>query len=42
MPHLGGDTDAMDARIDRVIAEQVRRLSSGERPANLVIDAGGQ
>jgi phosphoglycerate dehydrogenase-like enzyme len=35
-PHLGGDTDEMDARIDRLIAEQVRRLARGEQPANIV------
>lgn len=40
-PHLGGDTDAMDARIDQVILEQVRRIVAGEPPANLVIDAAG-
>ncbi len=36
-PHSGGDTDAMDARVDAVILEQVRRLEAGEPPANLVI-----
>lgn len=35
-PHVGGDTDAMDDRVDRVILEQVRRLRTGERPLNLV------
>ncbi|AYF99499.1 hydroxyacid dehydrogenase [Protaetiibacter intestinalis] len=38
-PHLGGDTDAMDARIDRVVLEQLRRLRAGEPPLNLVFDA---
>ena len=36
-PHLGGDTDAMDARVDAVVVEQVRRIGSGEPPANLVV-----
>ncbi|MWB98551.1 hydroxyacid dehydrogenase [Agromyces sp. MMS17-SY077] len=36
-PHLGGDTAAMDARIDDVIVEQVRRLAAGEPPANAVL-----
>lgn len=36
-PHSGGDTDAMDARVDAVILEQVRRFEAGEPPANLVI-----
>lgn len=39
-PHVGGDTDAMDRRVDRLVVEQVRRLSAGEPPLNLVIDAG--
>jgi len=36
-PHSGGDTDAMDERVDAVVLEQVRRLEAGEPPANLVI-----
>lgn len=36
-PHLGGDTAAMDARIDAVVREQVRRLDEGLPPANLVV-----
>lgn len=40
-PHVGGDTDAMDARIDRVIVEQVRRLRARERPANLIVARDG-
>ncbi len=39
-PHLGGDTDAMDTRVDRVILEQVRRLSAGEAPLNVVLGPG--
>jgi phosphoglycerate dehydrogenase-like enzyme len=39
-PHLGGDTDAMDVRVDRIVVEQVRRLRAGEPPLNLVIGAG--
>lgn len=35
-PHLGGDTAAMDARVDAVVREQVRRIDAGEPPANLV------
>lgn len=38
-PHIGGDTDAMDDRVDRVIFEQVHRLLRGEAPQNLVYDA---
>ncbi|MCP2636301.1 2-hydroxyacid dehydrogenase [Microbacterium sp. HD4P20] len=40
-PHAGGDTDAMDARVDGLILEQVRRLRAGEAPLNLVYDAAG-
>lgn len=36
-PHLGGDTDAMDTRVDRLVVEQVRRLRAGEPPANVVL-----
>ncbi len=36
-PHLGGDTDEMDARIDELITEQVRRLDQGEQPTNVAI-----
>ena len=36
-PHLGGDTDAMDARVDRIVREQVRRLASGEPPLDVVV-----
>jgi phosphoglycerate dehydrogenase-like enzyme len=39
-PHVGGDTDAMDDRVDRVIREQVRRIRAGEPPANVVVAAG--
>ncbi|BDV29600.1 2-hydroxyacid dehydrogenase [Microbacterium terricola] len=39
-PHVGGDTDAMDDRVDAVIIEQVRRLRAGTRPLNLVHPAG--
>lgn len=39
-PHLGGDTDAMDARVDRIVVEQVRRMRAGEEPLDLVIGAG--
>lgn len=39
-PHVGGDTDAMDARVDRVVVEQVRRMRAGEPPLDLVIGAG--
>ncbi len=35
-PHVGGDTDAMDDRVDRLIIEQVRRIRTGEPPLNLV------
>lgn len=35
-PHLGGDTDEMDRRIDAIIEEQVRRLDQGEPPLNVV------
>ena len=35
-PHIGGDTDAMDTRIDRVVLEQIRRIREGETPLNLV------
>ena len=35
-PHLGGDTDAMDVRIDAIIEEQVRRIGTGEAPLNAV------
>jgi len=38
-PHLGGDTDAMDARVDAIVLEQVRRIREGAAPAHLVIDA---
>jgi phosphoglycerate dehydrogenase-like enzyme len=34
-PHLGGDTDEMDARIDDLVAEQVDRLGRGDQPANI-------
>lgn len=37
-PHVGGDTDAMDGRVDRVILEQIRRLQRGEAPHSLVYD----
>ncbi|MBE1876075.1 2-hydroxyacid dehydrogenase [Myceligenerans pegani] len=47
-PHAGGDADAMDERIDRVVVEQVRRLRAGEPPRNVVagsrpgrVSAGG-
>lgn len=40
-PHVGGDTDAMDARVDRIVIEQVRRLREGEPPLNLVYDTRG-
>lgn len=36
-PHLGGDTAAMDARVDRIVREQVRRLGAGEPPLNPVL-----
>jgi len=36
-PHLGGHTDAMAGRIDRVVLEQVRRLQAGEPPLNPVL-----
>lgn len=36
-PHLGGDTDEMDVRVDELIAEQVARLGRGEQPANIVL-----
>jgi phosphoglycerate dehydrogenase-like enzyme len=39
-PHLGGDTDAMDARIDRIVIEQVRRLESCRPPLHLVAGGG--
>lgn len=39
-PHVGGDTDAMDARVDRIVVEQVRRMRAGEPPLDLVIGAG--
>jgi phosphoglycerate dehydrogenase-like enzyme len=39
-PHVGGDTEAMDRRVDRLVVEQVRRIRAGEPPLNLVIDAG--
>jgi phosphoglycerate dehydrogenase-like enzyme len=39
-PHLGGDTDAMDVRVDRIVVEQVRRIRAGEPPLDLVIGAG--
>jgi phosphoglycerate dehydrogenase-like enzyme len=38
-PHLGGDTDAMDGHIDRLIVEQVRRLDEGLPPLHAVIRA---
>jgi phosphoglycerate dehydrogenase-like enzyme len=36
-PHLGGHTDAMAGRVDRVVREQVRRLRAGEPPLNSVL-----
>lgn len=36
-PHLGGDTAAMDGRVDALVREQVRRIQAGEPPAHLVI-----
>ncbi|MDH6182061.1 phosphoglycerate dehydrogenase-like enzyme [Microbacteriaceae bacterium SG_E_30_P1] len=41
-PHGGGDTDAMTARIDRVVLEQSRRLAAGEPPANAVLGPGAE
>lgn len=38
-PHIGGNTDAMDDRVDRIVLEQVRRLRAGEPPLNLVLAA---
>ena len=38
-PHVGGDTDAMDHRIDAVVVEQVRRIRAGDEPVNLVFPA---
>jgi len=35
-PHLGGHTDAMAGRVDRVVLEQVRRLRAGAPPLNAV------
>lgn len=40
-PHLGGNTDAMDARIDRIIIEQLRRRREGQPPLNQVLGAAG-
>lgn len=37
-PHLGGDTDAMDARVDRLVLEQIRRIRAGEPLANIVVE----
>lgn len=36
-PHLGGDTDAMDVRVDGIVREQVRRLRDGRPPLNVVV-----
>ena len=36
-PHLGGHTDAMAGRVDRVVLEQIRRLREGEPPLNPVL-----
>ncbi|GAB3140239.1 2-hydroxyacid dehydrogenase [Marisediminicola antarctica] len=36
-PHLGGHTDAMAGRVDRVVLEQVRRMRAGEPPLNPVL-----
>lgn len=38
-PHLGGDTEAMDARMDRIVVEQLRRLRAGEAPLHVVYGA---
>ena len=38
-PHVGGDTDAMDDRVDTVVVEQLRRVRVGARPLNLVYAA---
>ena len=35
-PHIGGDTDAMDQRVDRIVLEQLRRIRQGMPPVNLV------
>ncbi|MEP6478396.1 MAG: 2-hydroxyacid dehydrogenase [Rhodoglobus sp.] len=35
-PHLGGHTDAMSGRVDRLVREQIRRLLAGEPPKNLI------
>jgi phosphoglycerate dehydrogenase-like enzyme len=37
-PHVGGHTDAMAPRIRRVVREQIDRLASGRRPANIVVE----
>jgi Phosphoglycerate dehydrogenase and related dehydrogenases len=39
-PHVGGDTAAMDARVDAIVVEQVRRLRAGEPPLSLVLGPG--
>ena len=34
--HLGGDTTAFEPRVEKILADQVRRINDGQQPINLV------